>query len=263
MKTEPVIRESRIISSSVRHREYLYLTIENKDIAEKSLPGQFVMVRGWPGNSPILLRPFDIVSTDPVRKTFRLIIKIAGKGTNLLKHLKERDCIKVIGPMGNGLDNFDCGSIGLLLRGAGAAAGVFLAETAKQKGIDVYTFLSASTSARMVCKNDLLPFSTVMETATDDGTEGYNGNATDLLDKALKKNKIDRVYTCGSKRFARFVKEMDKNKKAEGFVFLEGFMACGMGDCHGCAVKKDGEDGYYLVCQDGPVFPASKVMIDG
>ena len=263
MKNKSIVSDSIIIRSSIEYREYLYLTIKNKDIAEKSLPGQFVMVKSWPGYEPLLLRPFDIVSTDPLNGTFRLIIKITGKGTGLIKHLKTGDNIKVIGPLGNGLDNFDCKSIGLLLRGVGAAAAVFLAETAKQKGIDVYTFLSASTDKRMVCKNDLLPFSTLMETATDDGSEGYRGNAIDLLDKALEKNKIDRVYTCGSKRFARFVKKIDRDKKTEGFVFLEGFMACGLGDCHGCAVKKDGEEGYYLVCQDGPLFPVSKVVIDG
>jgi len=263
MKTEPTAKDSMIISSSLEYREYLYLTIENKDIAERSMPGQFVMIKNWTGYEPLLLRPFDIVSADPLNKTFRLIIKITGKGTKLLKFAKTGDIIKVIGPLGKGLDNFNCKSIGLLLRGVGAAAAVFLAETAKQKGIDVYTFLSASTSERMVCKSDLLPFSTIMETATDDGSEGYRGNAVDLLDKALTKNKIDRVYTCGSKRFARFVKELDRFKRTEGFVFLEGFMACGLGDCHGCTVKKDGEESYFLVCQDGPVFPVSKVVIDG
>ena len=263
MKTEPTVKNSKIISSSIEYREYLYLTIENKDIAENSFPGQFVMIKGWMGYEPLLFRPFDIVSADPLNKTFRLIIKITGKGTDILKHLKTGNSIRVIGPLGNGLDDFNCKSIGLLLRGVGAAAGVFLAKTAKEKGIDVHTFLSASTTERMVGKSDLLPLSSLMQTATDDGSEGYKGNATDLLAEALKKNKIDRVYTCGSKRFARFVKEIDRDKGTKGFVFLEGFMACGMGDCHGCAVKKDGEEGYYLVCQDGPVFPVSKVVLDG
>ena len=263
MKNNPKVSDSIIIHSSIEYREYLYLTIENKDIAKKSLPGQFVMIKSWPGYEPLLLRPFDIVSTNPLNNTFRLIIKITGKGTGLIKHLKTGDKIKVIGPLGTGLDNFDCKSSGLLVRGVGAAATVFLAKTAKQKGIDVYTFLSASTVERMVCKNDLLPFSTVLETATDDRSEGYEGNAVDLLDNALKKNKIDRVYTCGSKRFARYVKKLDRDKRTKGFVFLEGFMACGLGDCHGCAVKKEGEEGYCLVCQDGPVFPVSKVVIDG
>jgi len=38
-------------------------------------------------------------------------------------------------------------------------------------------------------------------------------------------------------------------------------MACGMGNCHGCAVQREDGAGYYLVCRDGPVFPAAGVVI--
>ena len=54
---------------------------------------------------------------------------------------------------------------------------------------------------------------------------------------------------------------MHLEKRIRGYVFLEGVMACGSGHCHGCAVPRDGEPGYYLVCRDGPCFPLDKVVI--
>ncbi len=39
-------------------------------------------------------------------------------------------------------------------------------------------------------------------------------------------------------------------------VSLEASMACGLGACQGCAIRRSSEQAitYYHVCQDGPVF---------
>jgi hypothetical protein len=36
-------------------------------------------------------------------------------------------------------------------------------------------------------------------------------------------------------------------------------MACGLGDCHGCAVRRADGGGYHLACLDGPHFRAAEV----
>jgi dihydroorotate dehydrogenase electron transfer subunit len=174
------------------------------------------------------------------------------------------------GPLGRPVDIAPGLPIALLTRGAGAAAVVMLAGAAAREGVPVYTFLSASTAARIVCRAYLEPVSTELRVATDDGSGGYHGNATDLLDRLMEREEWrsakggspGRVYTCGSRRFARHVRALDAAGKAEGFVFLEGLMACGLGDCHGCAVKKQGRPGYFLVCRDGPHFPVGTVVIE-
>ena len=81
------------------------------------------------------------------------------------------------------------------------------------------------------------------------------------FDRLLERKSIDRVYTCGSRRFARYVQQMDREGRWTGFVFLEGLMACGLGDCHGCAVRKKKDGGYFLVCRDGPHFPIGEVEL--
>lgn len=258
----PVYRKAMLVSRKESPRGYVHLVIREEQIARTASPGQFVMVRGWHTGDPILPRPFDIVLADPLKGVFRLCIKVEGKGTRLLSTLKKGSPLYVTGPLGKSITDFDTAGTALLVRGAGSAAVVFLAETLAKLHKPVYTVLSASTRSRLVCRALLEEFSNDLFIATDDGTEGYHGNGTDLLDRLIQEGKVDTVYTCGSHRFARHVKALDLAGKVKGFLFLEGNMGCGMGDCHGCAVKKEGQEGYFLVCMDGPVFRSRDVVVE-
>lgn len=259
-RTAPLYRTAEILSILEKPRGYVNLVLHERAIARTALPGQFVMVRAWPEGGPILPRPFDIVMTDPGSGTFSLCLKVEGRGTALIASRKAGDSAIVTGPLGRGIEDIGGRGIGLLVRGAGAAAVVFLAKQARERGIPVYTVLSASTASRLVCHDLLEAVSTELLVATDDGTGGYGGNGTDLIDRLLGQGKIDSAYTCGSRRFARHIKKLDAEGSLAGFLFLEGLMACGMGDCHGCAVRKARGEGYFLVCRDGPVFPAGEVF---
>ena len=253
--------KAKVISLKLINSRFLELVLENSNIAYNSRPGNFVLVKGWNTLDPILARPFDIVQRQRDAGQFSLVIKIEGRGTRLIGKLKENDFVYVTGPLGKPVLDFSGKRIGLLVRGVGAAAVVLLAEEANKNGIEVYTFLSASSKDKLVCNDLLEKHSFILEIATDDGSKGFKGDARDIVKKYLKRVSFDRFYTCGSKRFARFIAELDKKNIAEGYLFLENYMACGMGDCHGCAVKKANKNGYLLVCKDGPVFRSTDVEI--
>lgn len=251
-----------VTGSEIRYGGYLDLWLRNPIIARKAQPGQFVMLKGHRDFAPILGRPFDIADTDPEAGTFRVVVKIAGQGTRVLSSLDAGSSIPVLGPLGNGVALNGYESIGLLVRGVGAAAVTFLARRAVEAGIRVAVFLSANTAERLVCADNLEAWSSDFQTATDDGSTGYHGNATELLKRYLEDKSLDAVFTCGSRRFARFVDSLDAAGRSKGFLFLEGYMACGVGNCHGCAVKKRSGEGYVLVCRDGPVFPVREVVLE-
>jgi dihydroorotate dehydrogenase electron transfer subunit len=222
------------------------------------------MLRAWPGSDPYLPRPFDILTADPARGRLKLFLKVEGRGTELLRALAPGAMLRLTGPLGRPILLAEPGlsSLALLVRGAGAAAVVHLAERAAARGLEVYAILSASTAARIVCRRHLEEPCRELRVATDDGSEGYAGPASDLLDRLLAERRVDRVYTCGSRRFARHVRDLDRLGLTRGFVFLEALMACGLGDCHGCAVPGADGRGYHLVCRDGPHFPAAKVLLE-
>jgi dihydroorotate dehydrogenase electron transfer subunit len=179
-----------------------------------------------------------------------------------MQKLRVNDEIPVTGPLGNGISELNCSSIGLLTRGVGAAAVVLLAEKAAVENISVYAFLSASTANRLVCREYVEKAATEFFIATDDGSEGYHGDARDMMKNFLSERTPDQVYTCGSKRFARYTQQLTDDGLTEGYLFLEEYMACGVGYCHGCAVRQRNSDKYFLVCEHGPVFRADEVEVE-
>jgi dihydroorotate dehydrogenase electron transfer subunit len=261
MAVHPAYRSATVLEVNEQGHEYLDLLLREPDIAGSAAPGQFLMIRAWPGVDPLLPRPFDIVQCNPQEQTLRLFVKIEGRGTALLKGLRPGARVQITGPLGQPIEDYSFSAVAMLVRGAGAAAVVHLAEQARAHGAEVYSILSASTAARIVCRSYLEPVSTELQIATDDGSEGYRGLASDLLDDLLEQRSIDRVYTCGSRRFARHIQQLDREGRCAGYVFLEGLMACGLGDCHGCAVARRNAPGYYLVCRDGPHFPIEEVEL--
>ncbi len=259
------LRRLEILDIEEKPVGYLDVRLSDEFIPRVVKPGQFVMVRVRENNYPLLPRPFAVVDVNRERGEFRLVIKIVGIATSLMKSLRVGDSLYVTGPLGRGIELKDSGisRVILLLRGVGSASATFLARCAFEMEMEVYTFLSASTSKRLVCRDLLKRYSTELFIATDDGSEGYGGNAIELVEDFLSQRDVDAVYTCGSRRFARYVERGDISGRFKGYVFLERSMACGVGFCHGCAVAKRNGKGYFLVCKDGPVFRVGEVMLDG
>ena len=253
---------AEIISITHNYGGYLDITIRQGYLSGNALPGQFILMKPNWESDPFLGRPFDIVDIDDTKQNVRVIVKIKGHGTEVISRLRPGNEVPILGPLGNPVDLGGFNSVGFLVRGVGAAAVTFLARRARDLGKTTVVFISANTASRMVCLDTLNEYCSSVYTATDDGSEGYHGNATDLVDQFLLKKELDAMFTCGSKRFARYTGELEKKTGCRGFVFLEGHMACGVGNCHGCAVKKRGKDGYLLVCKDGPVFPVSEVVLE-
>ena len=93
--------------------------------------------------------------------------------------------------------------------------------------------------------------------STDDGSEGYKGYTTDILEEKLlkKNNKIDKVYSCGPEIMMKKVVDICYKYKVSCEVSLERYMKCGFGVCGQCSVDLEG----ICICQDGPVFSGTKV----
>ena len=92
--------------------------------------------------------------------------------------------------------------------------------------------------------------------ATDDGSEGYRGNAVAALrDKGFAAGvNFDRYYACGPAVMLRALSAWS----TAGQLSLEARMGCGFGACMGCSIKTT--DGFRRVCKEGPVFEAASVI---
>jgi NAD(P)H-flavin reductase len=75
--------------------------------------------------------------------------------------------------------------------------------------------------------------------ATEDGSAGLRGTATDLLERHLlsKGHESKAIYACGPMPMLAKVAQIAEQFDVPCQVLLESRMACGVGACLGCAVK--------------------------
>lgn len=221
------------------------IIVESSKIASCAVPGQFCMVSV---PNAYLRRPLSIYKT--TKTTVSFLYKIVGKGTEIMASLRAGDSVKVLGPLGTGYPLNDKTLIGdpvLVAGGTGIASVHFLALKLKKKGV---LFYGAKTKKELLCLSEFKKIGWKIFTATEDGSKGFKGFVTDLLKEKIKKDNI--VFTCGPDPMMKKVILIAKELNLTGYASLEEKMACGIGNCQGCAVKIGGE--YKMVCKDGPVF---------
>jgi dihydroorotate dehydrogenase electron transfer subunit len=240
----------------------IYLVwLEAPDIASEARPGQFVMVAC--GDDTFLPRPFSVHRVDGGQ--IALLFKVLGQGTRWLSQCKKGEALNLFGPLGNGFTVYP-GSRNLLLVGGGMGIAplCFLADSAAGEGKKV-TLIQGARSAdcllpvsspQKLYDAGMLPASFQCLNATEDGSEGFKGLATQLMPHYLQG--IDQVFACGPAAMYRAMVQMPELKDIPVQISLEIMMGCGMGVCYGCTIKT--KKGLRQVCKDGPVFEMGEII---
>lgn len=239
------------------------LELSCNGIASKIIPGQFVQVRAGKGTDPFLRRTFSVCRADPNRGIITLLVDEVGPGTAFVCSLKRGESLNVIGPLGAGF-NLEYGIQGsslLVGGGTGAAPLVFLANTLISSGAGMVTFLEgARTDSALRFIDGLVDKGIVVLKATDDGSSGFYGMVSELLEQKIDSIKPNAIYTCGPHAMMKTIIRIAESRALPCQVSLEERMACGIGACLGCAVLlKDGR--MVRSCVDGPVFNASEIVL--
>jgi len=200
-----------------------------------------------------LRRPLSV--HDAKNGMISFLYKIAGKGTKILSEISRGE-IRILGPLGKGYDlNISKNSNPVIVAGGTGIASIhFLAAKLKKKGT---LFYGARSKKDLLCLDKFRKLGWKISVSTEDGTKGYKGYITDLLDKKLKSG--DTLFACGPTPMLKKVLAIAKSRNTGGFASLEEKMACGIGNCQGCAVKINGE--YKMTCKDGPVFKIGEIEL--
>ena len=229
--------------------------LEAAAIAKEAKPGQFVMVNC--GGDTFLPRPLSVHRVDGGQ--LALLFSVVGKGTGRLAQVKKGDTVSLFGPLGNSF-SIDEKAKNLLLvaGGMGIAPLYFLAETAAGAGKKV-TLINGARSRECLLpvslpqkyyEKGLPPAGVNVVNATEDGSEGFKGLATQLIKHYL--GGIDQVFACGPAAMYKSMAGMPELKGKDVQLSLEIMMGCGVGVCYGCTIKT--KSGLKQVCKDGPVF---------
>jgi len=210
-------------------------------------PGQFVMI--WvPGDDEL---PMSLSYTEGPSKG--VTVKVMGETTRKMLAIPKDALVGIRGPYGT---RFDLTPRRLLVVGGGSGAAVLApaAEAARARGASVTVALGATRAPELLFRDRFLRMGAGVEVSTDDGSEGYHGFVTDVVDRLLEREPFDAVWTCGPEVMMRKVVASASARGVPAYCSVERHMKCALGMCDACAI------GPYHVCVDGPVFPADRLV---
>ncbi len=270
-KTSFEYTEVKVISNINLQGDYYMLKVEAENLEQQPFPGQFYQVKpltinnNISGLGRILFKPLSVY--DYSGNSLSFMMKVIGSGTYDLSTMIKGDVLAIYGPLGNSFINDDSYTANLKKKkravlisgGIGYAPLYYLHKKLLEMDINHHWLHGGRTA------DDLFDADYI---CTDDGSKGSKGFVTNCLDLFFSnhQDQISQVYCCGPKPMMKKVYQI-----AECFGFptlfsMEEYMACGIGVCLGCAVKKSksycDENAYMMVCKDGPVFEGKEVDWD-
>lgn len=242
---------NKILAISPYSEKTARIKIKHKEVAEKSRPGQFVIVKFNEDGQRI---PFSIIDTYPEESSFDIIIHRAAGLDDILSGMKVGGSLPdVLGPLGNPAVIENDSHILFFGDGAGVVPLMPLIKEAKKKNCKVNAVLSEFSSRTQCVIGELAPLCSTVVTVADE----------DLFETALKiigKERIDKVFMSGPSLIMKKLAEETKKRNIAAECLLNMLMIDGIGLCGICRVIVGGER--KQTCTDGPIFDAHLVDFD-
>ncbi|HLJ95504.1 MAG TPA: dihydroorotate dehydrogenase electron transfer subunit [Gemmataceae bacterium] len=253
-------------------RDTYCIRLQAPELARSIRPGQFLMLR-LPGTAdPLLGRPFALYDTvldlQGQAVAVDVVYLVVGKLTAVLARLRPGDTLEAWGPLGNGFPELiGRDHVGLVAGGIGQTP--FLAYVRELLGERGYGGRAARRTAQRVSLyygvrtaelaagiDDFRAAGAAVHLASDDGSLGFRGYVTQLLEQQEKPN---HVIGCGPEPMMKALAGLARQWGVPCHLSLETPMACGAGICFSCVTRIRQGDGwdYRRVCIDGPVFDAT------
>jgi dihydroorotate dehydrogenase electron transfer subunit len=256
----------------------IYKLVLYGQVAKSAKPGQFVHIQVSDTYDPLLRRPLSIAGIDQDREEVTIYYRVAGKGTDLLTRISVNEQVSALGPLGTGFTIPHTGELLLIAGGIGVFPLYSLIQVLSTAKVSVKLLWGGENQEFLESAdfNYLKYLGVDYEVSTLDGSLGYQGLVTDLLEKELKTSKTPtgkeiksarllRAAACGPRGMLKAVTAICLKNDIPVEVSLEERMACGIGACLGCVCTVRGKDGNLKrkrVCKEGPVFDGEEVAWD-
>lgn len=229
-----------------------------------TLAGQFFMLRTalrWPVQLP---RPFSLYDRATDGSWGSFLVKPVGDGTRALCDVEAGEQIVLSGPLGQPFPT-DVADPICVAGGVGLAPFLLLARQANAQRHKPRLLFGGRTRALLAGIDDFEGL-VRLHMSTDDGSHGFRGMVTALLDDLIARGEVhagEVVFCCGPDAMMHAVAALCEQRALRCFVCLETYMACGYGVCNGCTVEVVGPRfkgwPFSRTCMEGPVYEACEL----
>jgi dihydroorotate dehydrogenase electron transfer subunit len=270
---------AEVVSNNHLSSDYNVLGLAVPEIAARTLPGQFVMVKAGERLEPFLRRPFSVFEV--LRENGRvvglsLVSKSIGPTTTRLFLGKRGDRIQCLGPLGRPFAPVTApDEAWLVAGGVGLAPFATLAETLRARNVTVRLYYGARRATELFYLDTFENMGVELVLATEDGSHGSSNGIrrwtpggcriTVPLERDLNHRRSSvplMVYACGPEPMLAAVVRLSSSFGRPVQVSVERVMGCGIGGCYSCVIpiKNEGNKPHYVrSCLAGPVFRGSEI----
>lgn len=235
-------------------------------VAEKCLPGQFVIVRADEKGERI---PLTICDYNRENGTVTLVVQIVGASTLKLSRLNENDGVEdIVGPLGvpseivTADDEFlKNKNIVFVAGGVGTAPVYPQVKYLSERGYKFDVIIGAKSKDIVILEDEMKRYAKNVYVCTDDGSYGFKGLVTDKLSELTESGeKYDICVAIGPVVMMKFVSKLTEKLGIEQIVSMNPVMVDGTGMCGACRLTVGNE--VKFACVDGPEFDGHKVDFD-
>jgi ferredoxin--NADP+ reductase len=233
-----------------------WFEVHAPEIAEKALPGQFIMLIIDEKGERI---PVTLAGYDAKQGTICFAFNEVGKTTKQLGCLKEGEAVlSITGPLGKPSEIRNFGRVLCVGGGVMIAPMLLQAKALREAGNKLTVVVGARIKDLLFFEQEFKPLSDEVYVTTDDGSKGFKG--LDFLKDVLGKGRFDRCVTYGPVVMMKNVAALTKPCSVPTVVTVTPIMIDGMGMCGVCRVTIGGK--MKFGCVDGPEFDGHMVDFD-
>ena len=243
------------------------MEVKAEALARSAKPGQFLIVKIDEKGERI---PLTICDYNRKEGTVTIVFFAIGKSTEEMGKLNEGDFFQdVAGPLGQeseflhkDIEDLKNKKILFVAGGVGTAPVYPQVKWFNENGIKTDVIIGAKTKSLVILEDEMKKEAGNVYIATDDGSYGFHGMVTGLIDELIKnQNKhYDHVVAIGPMIMMKFVSLKTKEYSIPTTVSLNPLMVDGTGMCGACRVTIG--DKIKFACVDGPEFDGHLVNFD-
>ena len=233
--------------------------MEAPRLAAAAQPGQFLIVRADEKGERV---PLTISDYDKEAGTVTIVTQKIGASTSEICSYEEGDVFAdVVGPLGIPSDFTEmpaeelAGKKYVFIAGGVGTAPVYpQVKWLHERGVAVDVIIGAKTKDLVIYKEEMQAVCDNLYICTDDGTEGFHGLVTGMLEKLVNEEgkQYDQAVAIGPMIMMKFATLTCKKLNLPVIVSLNTLMVDGTGMCGACRVTVGGK--VRFACVEGPEF---------